>query len=64
MNQRIAELVLQATVTEEYSWGSSYEYFDKQQFADLIIQECVQVAKQADTERRLYAWYAIQKHYE
>ncbi len=38
MNERIKELVEQAT-TEEHD---GFRYFDKQKFAELIIKECAQ----------------------
>lgn len=61
MNLRIRQLADQAGFfpTELTQVGPSVE-----KFARLIIEQCIQVAKQADTEHRLYAWYAIQKHYE
>ena len=37
MNERIKQLVEQAT-TEEHD---GFRYFDKQKFAELIIQECM-----------------------
>jgi hypothetical protein len=45
MNERINELAEQATSIVEspknsYGWGSSYAYFDKQKFAELIVKEC------------------------
>jgi len=41
MNERIKELVKQATTIEEHKWGVSYDNFDKEKFAELIVQECV-----------------------
>jgi hypothetical protein len=41
MNERIKELVEQAT-TEEHD---GFRYFDKAKFAELIIQECAALAK-------------------
>ena len=40
MNERIRELVKQATTIEEHKWGVSYDNFDKEKFAELIVREC------------------------
>ena len=39
MNERIKELIKKATTVEEHKWGVSYDNFDKERFAFLIIQE-------------------------
>ena len=41
MNERIKELVKQATTIEEHKWGVSYDNFDKEKFAELIVKECI-----------------------
>lgn len=46
MNERIEKLVEQATSIVEspknaYGWGSSYAYFDREKFAELIVRECM-----------------------
>ena len=46
MNERIKELAEQATSIVESppnreGWTSSYAYFDKEKFAELIVQECI-----------------------
>jgi len=41
MNERIKELIEQAT-TEEHD---GFQYFDKQKFAELLIRECAGLAK-------------------
>jgi endonuclease IV len=41
MNERIKELVKQATTIEEHKWGVSYDNFDKEKFAELIVRECI-----------------------
>jgi hypothetical protein len=41
MNERIRELALQATTIEEHGWGASYENFDREKFAELIVRECI-----------------------
>ena len=44
MNERIKELIKQATTIEEHKWGVSYDNFDKEKFAELIVRECEQVS--------------------
>ena len=41
MNERIKEIIKQATTIEEHKWGVSYDNFDKEKFAELIVQECI-----------------------
>ena len=46
MNERIKELSEQATSIVESppnreGWTSSYAYFDKEKFAELIVRECI-----------------------
>jgi hypothetical protein len=41
MNERIKELIKQATTIEEHKWGVSYDNFDKEKFAELIVRECM-----------------------
>ena len=54
MNERIKELAEQATTTtyEDDGWrlyGTKVETFNKEKFAELIVQECVSiVAKRKD----------------
>ena len=45
MNERIKELIKQATTIEEHKWGVSYDNFDKEKFAELIVGECVGVVE-------------------
>jgi len=45
MNKRIKELIDKATTIEEHGWGASYENFDKEKFAQLIVRECVGVVE-------------------
>ena len=45
MNERIKELIKQATTIEEHKWGVSYDNFDKEKFAELIVGECVRVVE-------------------
>ena len=43
MNERIKELIKQATTIEEHKWGVSYDNFDKEKFAELIVAECTKI---------------------
>jgi len=43
MNERIRELVKQATTIEEHKWGVSYDNFNKEKFAELIVKECAEI---------------------
>ena len=48
MNERIRELAEQATSIVESppnreGWTSSYAYFDREKFAELIVRECALV---------------------
>ena len=45
MNERIKELIKQATTVEEHKWGISYDNFDKEKFAELIVRECLDIAQ-------------------
>jgi hypothetical protein len=43
MNERIRELIAQATKRYEPDWNGApaYEDFDKRKFAELIVRECM-----------------------
>ena len=59
MNERIRELIKQATTIEEHKWGVSYDNFDKEKFAELIVRECVQVCADRGTHHDgLYSAWA------
>ena len=45
MNERIKELIKQATTVEEHKWGISYDNFDKEKVAELIVRECLDIAQ-------------------
>ena len=47
MNERIKELIAQATKRYEPDWNDApaYEDFNKEKFAELIVRECERVAK-------------------
>ncbi len=42
MNERIKELVEQATTT--FDFGAPINFFDKEKFAELIVRECATLA--------------------
>jgi len=56
MNERIEKLVEQATIKTSHryiTWGNtvatqSEEVFDKEKFAELIVQECCAIADQVE----------------
>ena len=52
MNERIRELIKQATTIEEHKWGVSYDKFDKEKFAELIVKECISIAQ----DRAAFDW--------
>jgi hypothetical protein len=45
MNERIKELLDKATTIEEHGWGASYENFDREKFAELIVWECMKICE-------------------
>ena len=49
MNERIKELVEQATTT--FDFGAPINFFDKEKFAELIVRECAEIAKTAEPYR-------------
>jgi hypothetical protein len=50
MNERIKELIKQATTIEEHKWGVSYDNFDKEKFAELIVRECANWIENTDSD--------------
>jgi hypothetical protein len=50
MNERIKELIDKATTIEEYGWGASYENFDREKFAELIVRECIDTVSDCSVE--------------
>ena len=48
MSKRIKELIEQCIIIEEYGWGASYENFDREKFAELIVRECMRMCDCAD----------------
>ena len=45
MNERIKEIIKQATTVEEHKWGVSYDKFDREKFAELIVKECLSIVE-------------------
>ena len=45
MNQRIRELMDEATVIRKTFHGIEHIEFDKEKFAELIVQECIEMSK-------------------
>ena len=70
MQNRIEELArkARALATTKDAFEEYVVYFDaekfEQRFAELLIKECIAVAAKADDEDQVYAWYAIQQHFE
>ena len=46
MNERIKELVEQATTT--FDFGAPINFFDKEKFAELIVRECINTIKETN----------------
>ena len=60
MNERIKELVKQAT-TEE---ADGFKYFDKEKFAQLIVLECAEVSfKHWEQYKNCSAHFSIREHF-
>jgi len=60
MNERIKELIKQATTIEEHKWGVSYDNFDKEKFAELIVREC---AKRSEELGQTELGKGLMKHF-
>ena len=48
MNERIRELIKQATHVEEPDGLFLREVFDKEKFAELIVRECIEIAREEE----------------
>lgn len=63
MNERIRQLVAQAT-TEE---SDGFKYFDKEKFAELIVRECAELTLDYKNETYYNGWLdyrdEIKKHF-
>ena len=63
MNKRIEQLAQECT---EYITGTldgDFEKFDYKKFAELLIEECILIARKAENEDEVYAWFAISNHF-
>ena len=56
MNERIFDLAKQAGMR----FGLSPA---EQKFAELLIKECILIARKAENEDEVYSWYAISNHF-
>ena len=68
MNERIRELAEQATSIVESppnreGWTSSYAYFDREKFAELIVRECTKAVMDGTKEGDHYAM-RIENHFD
>lgn len=77
MNERIKELIKQATFTvTDYSMGidSSHEEFDKEYFANMIVRDCLmliekqtggpyEVTMTPETRQTWNLWIDIKEHF-
>ena len=59
MNERIKELVEQATTT--FDFGAPINFFDKEKFAELIVKECANFLK--DTLDDDFAADQLEEHF-
>jgi hypothetical protein len=50
MNPRIQELEKQSYTEAMHEMGGTYMAFDKAKFAELIVQECLKIAKNREDE--------------
>lgn len=57
MNERIRQLMLDA------GYAAPDLASRAKALADLVINECIIVARIADNEDKVYAWYAIEQHF-
>ncbi len=70
MNERIKELIEQATIRgEEYLPGNDGHptptfYFDKEKFAELIVRECAKVCKAQSTYDPIVLPYKPSEQFE
>ena len=65
MNIRIKELAIEAGYNPLWDTKADREeYFDKEKFAELIVRECMTVARKADgLDAEYEAWYLIEQHF-
>jgi hypothetical protein len=60
MNERIRELIEQAT-TEEHD---GFRYFDKRKFAELLLKDCVSNVEVWEKDSRNHISYMLKNHYD
>jgi len=48
MNERINELIKQSYKTVQFESGYSQTYFSQEKFAELIIAECIEIAREEE----------------
>ena len=61
MNERIRELEKQSYTEVMHEMGGTYMVFDKEKFAELIVQECIDVVSKATASPNGYQ--ALMKHF-
>jgi hypothetical protein len=65
MNKRIQKLIEQCTTYYNGGLGTEIEVFDKEKFAELIVQECASIIESQDVDptfRHRMSW-AMKKHF-
>ena len=71
MNERIEKLIEQCTVQNFSDCTGGFETFDKQKFAQLIVKECADIAKDTqdfydehnDSQVNTEIWTMIKLHF-
>ena len=65
MNQRIRELINEATSFKEGLIEGKYdiEVFDKQKFAEMLLNECVINVKDWEKDSRNHISYMLERHF-
>jgi hypothetical protein len=61
MNKRIKELMDKATTIDEYGWGASYENFDREKFAELIVRECAEICLEANDHKNILRHFGVEQ---
>ena len=61
MNERIKQLIKQATTIEEHKWGVSYDKFDKEKFAELIVRECAEICLEANDHKNILTHFGVEQ---
>ena len=64
MNERIRELWTSVCQNEMPELDETCMTLSRQRkFAELIVQECILIARKAEIEDEVYAWFAISNHF-